>query len=295
MTALLDPQMRQAGIGLVAASAVCWSTAGLFVRMADLDSATLVVWSALAACLGLGLACALRLKRGLLPAIANVGLSGLLYVLVAALCTISYVISLRYTSVANVMTIYASLPFVATAIAFLWLKERVSRRFCVAGLVAMGGVAITAGAAATANDVVGLLAGFVMTATFAGQLVIAKRYPEMDILLVTAIAAGVSALVAAPFMTTELPSTLQITGCALYGLVPYALGTALALAGGRLIKSGEAGFIAMLDVVLGPLWVWVFFSEQPTMQALIGGAMVLGAVAWYLSNENQAVAAEVPT
>jgi drug/metabolite transporter (DMT)-like permease len=263
--------------------------------MADLDSATLVVWSAFAACLGLGLACALRLKRGFLHAIASIGISEILYVVVAALCTISYVISLRYTSVANVMTIYASLPFVATAIAFLWLKERVSRRFCVAGLMAMGGVAVTAGAAATEDDVVGLLAGLVMTATFAGQLVIAKRYPEMDILLVTAIAAGLSALVAAPFMTLDIPTTLQITGSTLYGLVPYGLGTALALAGGRLIKSGEAGFIAMLDVVLGPLWVWLFFIEQPTTQAMIGGAMVLGAVAWYLSSENRAIPAELPT
>jgi drug/metabolite transporter (DMT)-like permease len=51
----------------------------------------------------------------------------------------------------------------------------------------------------------------------------------------------------------------------------------------------------MLDVVLGPLWVWLFFIEQPTTQAMIGGAMVLGAVAWYLSSENRAIPAELPT
>jgi drug/metabolite transporter (DMT)-like permease len=41
----------------------------------------------------------------------------------------------------------------------------------------------------------------------------------------------------------------------------------------------------MLDVVLGPVWVWLFFSEQPAVEAVIGGTMVLCAVAWYLSKE----------
>lgn len=289
-----DARGRQAGVALVAVSAVCWSTAGLFVRMADLDSATLVVWYAIFACLALGLVCALRLRGGLVRAILGIGVPGLVYVMVAAVCTVSYVVALRYTSVANVMTVYASLPFAATAIAFLWLQERVSRRFFIAGLFAMAGVAITAGAAATTDDTIGLLAGFVMTASFAAQLVFAKRYPGMDILLVSAISAGVSAVAAAPLMTFGIPEPHQLAGSALFGLIAYGLGTALALAGGRLIKSGEAGFITMLDIVLGPVWVWLFFSEQPTIPAVVGGAMVLGAVGWYLSNESQAVAEGVP-
>jgi drug/metabolite transporter (DMT)-like permease len=281
-----DLRMRRLGVALVAASAVCWSTAGLFVRVADLDSATLIVWSAIAACLGLGLVCAVRLGRYFLREIVGIGISGVLYVTVAAVCSISYIISLRYTTVANVMTIYAALPFLATAIAFFWLRERVSRPFVIAGAFAMAGVAITAGAAATTDDIIGLVAGFVMTASFAAQLVFAKRYPKMDILLVSAISAGVTAIIAAPFMNTDVVLTpMQLTGSALYGLIPYGLGTALALAGGRLVKSGEAGFIAMLDVVLGPVWVWLFFSEQPAVEAVIGGTMVLCAVAWYLSKE----------
>lgn len=292
MKSMFGADARQLGVMLVAASAVCWSTAGLFVRTADLDSATLIACSTFAACLGLGLVCALRLRKNFVRAIFSIGTPGLLYVVVAAVCTISYIISLQFTSVANVMTIYASLPFVATAIAFLWLGERASRQFFIAGLVAMGGVAITAGAAATPDDITGLLAGFVMTATFAGQLVIAKRYPQMDVLLVTAIAAGVSALAALPFISWGSLSGVQVVGSTLYGLVPYGLGTALALAGGRLIKSGEAGFVGLLDVVLGPLWVWLAFQEQPSVRAVIGGAMVLASVAWYLSNESHVSATE---
>lgn len=274
---------RNIGIGLVVASAVCWSTAGLFARMADMDSASLVVWSSVSAGLALGIACAIRLRRNFFSAIGGIGAAGRLYVIVATLSTISYVIALNYTSVANVMTIYASLPFIATAIAFLWVNERVTRRFVVAGLMAILGVAVTAGATAGTDDAIGLIAAAVMTASFAGQLVIVKRFSGMDILLVSAISAWVSAAVTVPFMAFNLPTWLQMGASVSYGIVPYGLGTALALIGGRLIKSGEAGFISMLDVVLGPIWVWLFFNESPGMQAVIGCAMVLVAVAWYLS------------
>lgn len=274
---------RHIGILLVVVSAICWSSAGLFARMANMDSASLVVWSSCSAGLALGIACAVHLKRDFLRAIRNIGTAGWLYVFVASLNTISLVVALNYTSVANVMTIYASLPFVATAIAFLWINERVSRRFIVAGTVAIIGVTVTAGAAANANDAVGLIAAAVTTVTFAGQFVIVKRFAGINVLLVSAISAWISAAVTVPFMSADLPSSFQIGASAMYGIIPYGLGTFLALIGGRLIKSGEAGFVSMLDVVLSPVWVWLFFNENPGAQAVAGCAMVLGAVAWYLS------------
>jgi drug/metabolite transporter (DMT)-like permease len=57
-----------------------------------------------------------------------------------------------------------------------------------------------------------------------------------------------------------------------------------------LIKSGEAGFISMLDVVLSPLWVWIIFSEQPPIFSVIGGTMVLASLAWYLADEGRSSA-----
>ena len=59
--------------------------------------------------------------------------------------TISYVVALRLTTVANVMIVYAALPFVATAIAFIWLRERVTARFLVASTIALTGIVIMAG------------------------------------------------------------------------------------------------------------------------------------------------------
>ena len=57
-----------------------------------------------------------------------------------------------------------------------------------------------------------------------------------------------------------------------------ALGLVLFTAGARLIPASEAALISLLEVVLGPLWVWIFLSEQPPLLTLVGGAMIIVAV-----------------
>ena len=59
----------------------------------------------------------------------------------------------------------------------------------------------------------------------------------------------------------------------------------LFMIGARYIPSAEAGLIGLLDVVLGPIWVWWVFSEEPSRAALIGGGIVLAAVLWHMTGE----------
>ena len=63
------------------------------------------------------------------------------------------------------------------------------------------------------------------------------------------------------------------------GIGQIGLGLVFLTIGGRLIPAAEVALITLLEVVLGPLWVWAFLSEQPGATTLLGGAVVLGAVA----------------
>ncbi|MBB2200740.1 DMT family transporter [Gluconacetobacter tumulisoli] len=274
---------RRHGVALVALSAVLWSTAGLFVRMAALDSWTIVAWRSLFTVLTLGAIAVVRHRVTPARRVIRLGWTELTAIALSVVSSISYIVALDITTVANVMTVYAALPFIATGIAFLWLHERVTKRFLVAGAVALGGIVLMAGAAATARDLLGIGAAVVMTAGFATQLVHAKRHPAMDTTVMSALAAAGCLLVAAPLAQPTLPTPAQLVACALFGIVTTGLAYVLVLAGGRLISSGEAGFISMLDVVLGPLWVWIFYAERPGGTVLAGGGIVLASVAWYLA------------
>ena len=278
----ISARERRRGIIMVAASAVLWSTAGLFVRMAALDTATLVLWRSLFAALALGGLALARRGPAAITGVIRSGPVGALFIGTSVVSSTAYVLSLRLTTVANVMTVYAVLPFVATAIGFVWIGERVSRRFLIAGGLAAAGIAGMAGASAGAGDLLGIVAALTMTIGFAVQLVAIKRHGGVDVVALNACAAVTCVPLVLPFAHLILPSPVQLVACALYGTLTTGLAYVLALEGGRRVSPGEAGFISMLDVVLGPLWVWLAFSERPGAAVVIGGSVVLGSVAWYL-------------
>jgi len=279
---ITDPRARLVGIAMVAASAVLWSTAGLFVRLASLDTPSLVLWRSLFAALTLG---GLALARGgpaRMLAVRHSGWIGVLFVGTSVVSSTAYVLSLRLTSVANVMTVYAALPFIATGIAFVWIRERVSRRFLVAGALATGGIVASAGGSSGFGDLAGIAAALVMTVGFAVQLVGIRRHGRVDVMALNACAAASCVPLMIPFAQWVLPGPGQLVWCACYGALTTGFAYVLALEGGRRVSPGEVGFISMLDVVLGPLWVWLAFGERPGALVIAGGAVVLGSVAWYL-------------
>ncbi|MFT3688475.1 DMT family transporter [Paenirhodobacter sp.] len=272
--ARLSPQ--QFGILITLVSAVMWSTAGLFVRMADIDIWSLVGWRSVFTGLTLGAWIALR-PRGAM----TFGLPGVVSTLISTVAAIAYIVALSWTSVANVMTVYAALPFSAGLIAWLWFRERVTARFILAGLVALAGVLVMTGAAMAPRDIAGIAVAVLMTVLFSAQLVIARRYPRLDSARMIALAAVLCVLIALPWM--ESPTPRALLACALYGSISTGLGYILVLIGGRLIGAGEAAFLSLIDVVLGPIWVWIFFAEAISPATMIGGGAVLAAVVWYLA------------
>ncbi|MCW6509144.1 DMT family transporter [Lichenifustis flavocetrariae] len=274
---------RPTGMALVALSAVLWSTAGLFVRMADLDAWTVLGWRSLFSAIFLGGLFSIQSGPRAIRDATSLGWSELFMVATSIMATICYVFALKLTTVANVMTIYATLPFVAAGIAFVWLGERASTRILIASAIALVGIAIMAGSATEPKDIAGNLAAFAMTVGFGTQLVHAKRHPDINMTLVIAIAAGLCAVISWPLMAVAVPSLQQLTILAAFGILTTGVAYTLALDGSRRIGSGEAGFISMLDVILGPLWVWLFFAEQPGRTVLVGGAVVLTSVLWFLS------------
>ncbi len=254
----------------------------MFVRMAGLDAWTVLGWRSLSSAIFLGAWFAVRNGKRCPIALGRMGWPDLFQIVISLIATISYVFALELTTVANVMTVYATLPFVAAGIAFLWIGERVDVRLLIASAVALAGIAIMAGASTSTRDIAGNLAAFAMTVGFGLQLAHVKRHPPADMILVMAVAAGLCAILSWPLMAVSLPRAPQIAILAAFGILTTGVGYILALEGGRRIDSGEAGFVSMLDVVLGPLWVWLAFAEVPRPPVFIGGLAVLVSVSWYL-------------
>jgi drug/metabolite transporter (DMT)-like permease len=130
------------GVGLTAASAVAYSTAGFFTRLIHLDPWTILFWRGLFA--GLFIACCIlwRYRRATWAAVRAIGLPGLAAASLSTLATIFFINAFRRTSVADVTIIFATAPFVTAALGWLWIGERESWTTLVASTGALLGVIV---------------------------------------------------------------------------------------------------------------------------------------------------------
>ena len=272
---------RVFGLLLVGGATALWSTAGIFVRLVDLDVWTILGWRSMFAVLALLVIVVLKQRSGAPPSTAP----GSVLWLAVPIATISmgaYVVALKLTTVANVMVVYAAVPFVTALLAWAIIGERITGRMLAASLAAIAGVAIMAGAALEPANFLGVSVALLMTIAMGTQIVRARKYPGLDMAKVNAMAAAVCAAGGLLLAGFPVPTPYELFILALFGMTNTALAYYLVLVGARYIPAAEAGLVSTLDVVLGPVWVWLIFAEEPSKAAIIGGAIVLAAVVYYL-------------
>jgi drug/metabolite transporter (DMT)-like permease len=269
------------GVILILISATVFSTAGLFVKGVESDAWTILFWRGLSAAIFTAIYVAWRgnLQREFL----GMGKPGIMAAIVGALATIAFIPSFKFTSIANVSLIYAAVPFVAAAIAWLWMREKPTPAVLVASLAAFSGVVIIVGGSLHSINLRGDLLALWMTIGMAGYLCIYRRYPNTP-------AAGPAVLLSLLLVPSGLllSSPLsapphEITIMCSFGLV-FAVASVTMAEGARRLPAAETALLSALETPLAPIWAFMFFTEMPTAYTVVGGAIILVALfgsQWY--------------
>ena len=278
---IMRPAEYRLGLVFVTASAVAWSTAGLFTRLISLNSSTMLVWRGIFGALGIAVVILAMERRSALLGFRNLDWQGWLFAALGALGMIFFITSLRHTTVAHVAVIYATVPFLAAALSWLVMRERPSSSAVVASLVALAGVVVMVGFGAE-GGLAGDLLAFGMTAAMALIMVIARRFHEIPVMPAACLSALLSGLACWPIGNPLAVTGNELLLLMLFGVVNSALGLALFTLGARLLPAIETALIGSLDAPLAPLWVWLVFNETPGASTMIGGAIVFIAVAAHL-------------
>ena len=267
---------------LVAAAAVCWSTGGLIARLVDTDPWTTVFWRGLFCAAFLVGVTALREGRRTPDVFLGMGATGLAMAVCFATASTCFIMALHHTSVANVLIIQSLSPFMAGLLGWAWMGERVEGRTWAAMGVALLGSAIMVSRyfyTAAAGSLGGDLLAFTVALSFAAATVLLRRNRGVRMLPAAALAAALASLVASFAARPGSADLGDLLLLALFGSGQLGFGMILFTTGARRIPVAEAALIAVLESVLGPVWVWLAIGENPGLPSLVGGAIVLAALA----------------
>jgi drug/metabolite transporter (DMT)-like permease len=275
--ALEESRRQRRGQLYVALAAVAWSTAGVLQRQLTLDTPTQVCGRAAFAATAL-LAYVAVVERGrVVPAFRSVGRAGVAVAVCAAVASGSFISALNHTSVARVLFILALAPVIAALIARVALGEPLTRRTAVAMGMALAGVALMLGdpgEGSLAGDGLALLAA----TGFALMIVLTRWRRDVSMAPATCLAQVILIVAFLPLASPGEIGGGDVFWLAALGIGQIGLGFMLLTVGARLIPAAQVGLITLLEVVLGPLWAWLFVGERPGAITLAGGAVVIVAI-----------------
>jgi drug/metabolite transporter (DMT)-like permease len=281
-----EKSARRRGVLLVLFATVLWSLAGLFARLlAHLDLWTVMGWRALFGAVSIAVIGLIEHSGGRLKNPFGFGALSPVAALLATIAISAYTASVMTTTIADVMVIYATLPFVAAAIGFLVNGERVPARTLMASAAALIGIVIMVASGLGSGRLLGQALSMLMTLTFAGMIVLQRRAPGASMIVVNclgALGSGIFGLVNSPLPSIGLYDFAILF---LFGLTTIGLAFVIFMEGAKFIPSAEAGLISLLDVVLAPIWVFIAFGENPGLPTMLGGAIVLAAAVWRMAPE----------
>ena len=270
------------GVLIVAAGALLYAPDSLMLRLMGMEQWPTLFWRGL---LGggtvlLAYACVYRSRFPSL--LRGMGWATPAFIAAYVATTYFFIYAIRETSVANTLFIVSISPVFSALISWLFLGEAPDRRTVRTIVLAIFGVGVIAfgGEKGGPNSLAGDLAAVGAALTLATTFVIARSVRPRSMAPLVGPAGIASALVALPFAGDLGVPDGSLWPLLAMGLVIMPLATWCLTTGPKLIPAPEVSLLMLIEAVFGPLIVWWALREYPGDATLIGGAIVLGALAW---------------
>lgn len=285
------------GMVLVVLAGILWSSQGLIFRQIDSAGTWAVLFWRSVGMVPVLLAFLIwRAGGSPLPAIRAVGLAGVLggIGLVGAFGGAIY--SIQATTIANAVFLFAASPFLTALIGWAVLGERVRPETWAAMGVAMAGIFVMVRDGLEGGALAGNVAALLSALGFA-VFTVSLRWRGLADTLPSVLLGGIFSIAVGALVAGQLGQPLAVpvpdalwsmamgAGTLSGGMVLYTLGS-------RVVPAAELALLSNIEVMLAPLWVWLFLNETASAATFMGGAILLVAVTMNgLSGARRAVTA----
>lgn len=271
------------GIALCLAAGSLWSLMGLGLRFIEEASVWAVLFWRSAGMVPVLFAFIWWTSKGRpLPAIRAIGVAGFLGSVCLAIAFGGAIIAFQTTTVANAVLLFAASPFVAAILGWVFLRERVRPTTWAAIALAVFGMYLMVRDGLSGGALSGNIAALVSAAGF-GAYSVSLRWGRVNDMLPAALLGAVFATIIAALILAVTGGTVLVPAwdaglAALLGAGVTALGMVMFTLGSKVVPAAELTLLSLIEVLLGPMWVWLFLGEVASPNTFLGGAVLLTGV-----------------
>ena len=218
-------------------------------------------------------------KNNLLKALVGIGYPGIFYVISFSICNITFIISIQNTNVANTLVMIAMAPMLSAILGSIFLKEIPDRKTWIAIIITLVSVTYIFYDSIEMGNFYGDLFGLITAFGLACNAVIARFAKNRDLVPSAVIGKLCVAIFAFFFVDSFslLGTDLIIVPlmCVMCVAIPFVLVTIAP----RFIPAEEVNLFFLLETIIGPFWVWMVIKEQPSIETIQGGSIIILTIA----------------
>ena len=251
----------------------------LFIRLSSIDTWELLFYRGAIPSVVILVALILFYKSNLIKVTLAMGLAGLFYALTFSITNITFILSIQNTNVANTLVMIATAPMLSAILAAVFLKENPDKNTWIAILITFLAVLYIFFDSFKLGNFFGDIFGLITALGLAVGANIIRSVRDKDLVPAAVIGKFLVAIFALFFVDNLIlqgrDNIIVPLMCIMCVGIPFVLVTIAP----RFITAAEVNLFFLLETIIGPLWVWLIIKEQPSVETIYGGILIIITIA----------------
>ena len=251
----------------------------LFIRLSNIDTWGLVFYRGIIPFVTVLLGMLLIYKLNFFKMLFNSGYHGLIFITTFSITNITFVVSIQNTNVANTLVMIALAPMLSAILGGIFLKEIPDRKTWAAiGVTFLAAVYIFFDSLQLGN-IYGDILGFITALGLAINAVTIRSAKKKNLLPAAVVGKLFVAIFAMFFIETYTLIERDLIIVPLMSIMCVAIPFVLVTIAPRFIPAEEVNLFFLLETIIGPFWVWMVIKEQPSLETIQGGSIIILTIA----------------
>ena len=259
----------------------------LLIRLLNLSDFSLIFYRSYLPAVTLFIFILWFYKKNTIQAFLLIGVPGVIYATLYAITHVCFVYSIQYTSVSNTLVIVASAPIFSAILSIIFLKEQPSLFTWLIIFIALVSMFIIGWGSYSTTGIFGDIMALIVAIAMGSGGVLVRYFKNIDLVPACFVGCILAGLYTLPFQIEFDLTSIQILYLSLMCFVILPIPFIIMTIAPKYTPAYQVSLVFLLESVLGSAWVWIVINEVPSLNTIIGGAILLSSVLIYMILETK--------